>query len=138
MPRNETDAKEVMSAIKEIEERRKKRKNVKKILIKHNEKKKEQPPRLIKNGNSRYKFELEPLGKEGYECVLDSGKAAFSINTDHPQYAFSRREGSLPHHFRRVIIFEIARTISGDSLTEFVNQYQSMMLQDITMEGNHQ
>lgn len=77
------------------------------------------------------------MGKNAYECILDAGKAVFYINIDHPQYLYSRREGSLAHHFRRVIIFEIARAISGYSLIEFTNQYESMMLQDISIEGNH-
>jgi hypothetical protein len=93
--------------------------------------------RLIKIGNRRYKFELQPMGKQGYECILDAGKSTFYINIDHPQYLFSRREGSLPNHFRRVIIFEVARAISGNSLSEFVNQYAGMMLQEITIKENN-
>jgi hypothetical protein len=127
------DAKEVLTTIKTIEEhkqeRRKKEVEHKKID------EKEPPPRLIKIGSKRYKFELEPMGKQAYECVLDACKATFYINIDHPQYLYSRREGSLSHHFRRVIVFEIARAISGDSLIEFVNQYAGMMLQEITIES---
>ena len=129
------DAKQVMSTIKTIEEHKQEREKKESEHKKPEEK--ESQPRLIKIGNKRYKFELEPMGKQAYECILDAGKAIFYINIDHPQYLYSRREGSLAHHFRRVIIFEIARAISGDSLTEFVNQYSSMMLQEITIEGNH-
>ncbi len=124
-----------MSTIKNIEEHKQERE--KKETEHKKPEEKEAQPRLIKIGNKRYKFELEPMGKQAYECVLDAGKAIFYINIDHPQYLYSRREGSLAHHFRRVIIFEIARAISGDSLTEFVNQYSSMMLQEITIEDNH-
>ena len=92
---------------------------------------------MIRIGNKRYKFKLENLGKEAYECVLDANKAVFYINIDHPQYMFSRREGSLAHHFRRVIIFEIARAISGGSLREFVGQYSGMMLQKIKIEDRN-
>ena len=74
------------------------------------------------------------MGKQARECALDEAKAIFYINIDHPQYIYSRREGSLPHHFRRVIIFELARAISGDSLTEFTNQYGNMMLQELAIE----
>jgi hypothetical protein len=129
------DAKQVMSNIKAIEE--KKEEQTKKEGEHKKPEEKENQPRLIKIGNKRYKFELEPMGKQAYECILDVNKAIFYINIDHPQYLYSRREGSLPHHFRRVIIFEIARAISGDSLTEFVNQYSNMMLQEIAIEENN-
>lgn len=56
------------------------------------------------------------------------------MNIDHPQYLFSRKEGFLSHHFRRVIIFEIARSISGESAEELVIQYQNMMRQNINVE----
>ena len=129
------DAKQVMSTIKAIEEHKQERQKKESDYTKPEEK--EPPPRLIKIGNRRYKFELEPMGKQGYECILDAGKSTFYINIEHPQYMFSRREGSLPNHFRRVIIFEIARAISGDSLSEFVNQYAGMMLQEITIKENN-
>jgi rRNA processing protein Krr1/Pno1 len=127
------DAKEVISTIAQIEARKQERE--KSPADKKKTEEKEPPPRLIKIGNKRYKFELESLGKQAYECVLDADHAVFYINIDHPQYIYSRREGSLAHHFRRVIIFEIARAISGDSLPEFVGQYEGMMLQNIEIEA---
>ncbi len=129
------DAKQVMSTLKAIEEHKQEKK--KKDTEEKQTPDKEPPPRLIKIGNKRYRFELEPMGKQAYECVLDAETAVFYINIEHPQYLYSRRENSLAHHFRRVIIFEIARAISGDTLGEFVHQYSSMMMQEITIEGNH-
>ena len=128
------DAKQVMSTIKEIEEHQQERQKKDNPSKKTEEK--EPPLRLIKIGKKRYKFELEPMGKQAYECVLDENKAIFYINIEHPQYVFSRKEGSLPNHFRRVIVFEIARAISGDSLVDFVNQYSGMMLQEISIESS--
>ena len=126
------DAEIVKKAIREIQERKQEHEERKKS---RGESEEEEPPlRIIRIGRKRFKFELAPMGKEAYECVLDADKAIFYVNTDHPQYLFSRGEGSLPHHFRRVIIFEIARTISGDSLVDFVDQYQGMMLQDIAIK----
>lgn len=125
------DAKLVRTTIRMVEEQKRKREKTQK------NKKSDQrkpPPRIIRIGRRRFRFELEPMGKEAYECVLDAGHAIFYINTDHPQYLFSRREGSLAHHFRRVIVFEIARAISGDSASEFVGQYEGMMLQEIQIE----
>ncbi|MEM2130376.1 MAG: ATP-binding protein [Candidatus Bathyarchaeia archaeon] len=131
-----SDAKEVISTIKKIEEQKLERER--KVSSKEKMEEKETPPRLIKIGNKRFKFELESMGKNAYECVLDASKAVFYINIDHPQYIYSRREGSLAHHFRRVIIFEIARSISGNSLSEFITQYENMMLQEITIEESNQ
>jgi hypothetical protein len=129
------DAKEVMSAIKEIEQR--KEENEKKGNANKKPEENQSPPRLIKIGNRRYKFELDNMGKQGRECLLDEKKATFYINVDHPQYMFSRKEGSLPHHFRRVIVFEFAGAISGDNLSEFAHQYASMMLQELTIKQNN-
>jgi hypothetical protein len=129
-----SDAKEVMSTINAIEER-KKEKESNNTPENRDKKEKEIPPRLIKIGNRRYRFELEPLGKQAYECILDVAKSTFYINIDHPQYIFSRTENSLPHHFRRVIVFEVARILAGNSLQDFITQYSGMMLQDITIEG---
>jgi hypothetical protein len=127
------DANEVISTISKIEARRQERER---NLTDHKKpEEKEPPPRLIKIGKKRYRFELERLGKQAYECVLDAGHAVFYINIDHPHYIYSRREGSLAHHFRRVIVFEIARAISGDSLPEFIGQYEGMMLQNIEIEA---
>jgi hypothetical protein len=127
-----SDAKQVMSTISTINERKQERE--KKPSEEKKPENKKPPLRLIRIGNKRYRFELENLGKQAYECILDASKAIFYINIDHPQYMYARREGSLANHFRRVIIFEIARAISGDSLTEFVGQYAGMMLQEITIE----
>jgi hypothetical protein len=124
------DAKQVLSEIRSIEERkqeleRNRGQNTKPPA------KEQAPPRLVKIGNRRYKFELQPMGKQGYECILDASKSTFYVNIEHPQYLLSRSEGSLPNHFRKVIVFEIARAISGNSLSEFINQYSGMMLQEI-------
>jgi len=112
---------------------------VRRIIEKIEQHKREQPKsepietqsRRIRIGRKRYMFELAPMGKEAYECLLDEPRATFYVNIDHPQYIFSRKEGSLSHHFRRVIVFEVARVISENSLPEFLNQYSGMMLQDI-------
>ena len=87
--------------------------------------------RTIRIGIRRFKFELASIGKEAYECILDGQEAIFYVNIDHPQYLLSRKEGSLSHHFRRVIVFEVARLISGELADELVVQYQNMMLQNI-------
>lgn len=127
------DAKLVRTTLRRIKEQKQRREKTGETKAKSKPKK--PPPRIIKIGRKRFRFELAAMGKEAYECVLDAGHAIFYINTDHPQYLFSRREGSLAHHFRRVIVFEIARAISGDSASEFVGQYEGMMLQEIQIEA---
>ncbi|MDH5439563.1 MAG: ATP-binding protein [Candidatus Bathyarchaeota archaeon] len=131
------DIEEIRATIREIEKKKAKqrRKAGRNKDLEH--KKRESNPiregkRQIKIGRYGFGFELATIGKEAYECVLDDQKAVFYINVDHPQYLFSRKEGSLSHHFRRVIVFEIARSISGGSSAEFVTQYQSMMQQNIS------
>ena len=127
------DAELVKSTIRKIEKNKRQRGKTAKKQDKSEQR--EPPPRIIRIGRKRFRFELEPMGKEAYECILDDGHAIFYINIDHPQYLFSRREGSLAHHFRRVVVFEIARAISGDSASEFVGQYEGMMVQDIEIEA---
>ncbi len=90
--------------------------------------------RIIRIGTKHFKFELANIGREAYECILDSQKAIFYINIDHPQYLFSRKEGSLSHHFRRVIVFEVAYLMSGELADELVTQYQNMMQQNIDVQ----
>ncbi len=125
------DAKRIKKTLKLIEKRRMERAQTQAITAKTIQK--QVASRVIKIANKTFTFELESMGKNAYECVLDVDKSTFYINIDHPQYIYSRIEGSLAHHFRRVIIFEIARAISGDSLIEFTNQYESIM-QEMNLE----
>ena len=127
------DAERVRSTLRKVEKHERQREKTEKRQEKSDPQK--PPPRIIRIGRKRFRFELAPMGREAYECILDDGHAVFYINTDHPQYLYSRREGSLAHHFRRVVVFEIARAISGDSASEFVNQYEGMMLQDIEIQA---
>ena len=130
------DIEEIRATIKKMKKKKEKQRR-KAERDKSESKKRQSKPiqarkRSIRMGRNRFGFELATMGKEAYECILDDEKSIFYINVDHPQYIFSRKEGSLSHHFRRVIIFEIARAISGESSAEFITQYQSMMQQNIS------
>ena len=131
-----SDLEEVRATIKKIEKKKERRSRKaerdKSARKKRHSKTSRASKRPIRIGRNRFGFELVTMGREAYECVLDDEKSMFYINVDHPQYILSRKEGSLSHHFRRVIIFEIARSISGGLSAELVTQYQSMMQQNIS------
>ena len=127
-----TDAEKIKGAIakakREIEQKEKDNsKNDPQNKVKQGE-------QTIKIGRRKFKFRLAALGKQNYECVLDNSEECFYVNIDHTQYNLSRTEGSLPQHYRRVVCFELARAISGESATELCKSYQDMMCQDIKLE----
>lgn len=87
-------------------------------------------------GRNTFHFKIENMGKESKECIVDDKEHVIYINSDHPQFRLAIKEDSLKHHFRRVIVFELAGNFAGGSLSEFIRQYESMMRQEISIKGD--
>jgi len=82
-------------------------------------------------GDQAYQFKIVALNPEDKECIIDTTEKSIYINSNHPQFNLSLKEGSLRQHFRRILAFEISLSLSNNSLSTFCRNYEEQMRRQV-------